>query len=150
MPDEALTDKFINDYLKNSKSFISCYPKDKLKIIKINKKKPMSCVINFDDSTGGGTHWVCCLYHPKLPHSYYIDSFGLKPPLDVINFLNKYKKPIFYNDANIQSIDSVKCGSYCVDIIEFFDKEFSPREILKSYTNYPSKWNAEKALNPNF
>lgn len=150
LPDEALSDTFINDYLKNSKSFIGCFPKDKLKNIKINKTKTMSCICNLEDSTKGGSHWVTVLYHPKLPHSYYIDSFGLKPPKDVINFLNKYKKPIFYNDANIQSLDSVRCGSYACDIIEFFDKEFSPELILNTYTKGPSKFNEEKALNPNF
>ena len=55
LPDEALSDTFINDYLKNSKSFIGCFPKDKLKNIKINKKKNMSCIVNLDDSTGPGS-----------------------------------------------------------------------------------------------
>ena len=150
LPDEALSDTFINDYLKNSKSFIGCFPKDKLKNIKINKKKNMSCIVNLDDSTGPGSHWIVILYHPKLPHSYYIDSFGLKPAVDIVKFLKKYNKPIYYNDKNIQSIDSVRCGSFTVDIIEFFDKNFLPSEIMNTYTPYPSAFNEEKALNPNF
>lgn len=150
LPDEALSDTFINQYLKHSKSFIGCYPKDKLKNIKINKKKSMSCIINLDDSGGPGSHWCACYYKPKLSYSFYFDSFGLKPPKDVIKFLKRFNKPIYYNDVNIQSLDSVRCGSYTIDVIEFLDKGYSPEQILRSYTKYPSKWNEEKAINPNF
>ena len=150
IPDEALTDFYINDYLKNSKSFIGCYPKDRLKTIKINRKKPMSCIVNLDNSTGGGTHWTMCYYNPKLKHSYFIDSFGLKCPKEVITFLNKYKKKIHYNDVNIQSLDSNRCGAFCIDIIEWCDKNFSPEEVMKTYTKGPSEFNEEKAINPSF
>ena len=39
---------------------------------------------------------------------------------------------------------------FTVDIIEFFDKNFLPSEIMNTYTPYPSAFNEEKALNPNF
>lgn len=150
IPDEALSDKFINDYLQHSKSFVGCYPKDKLKNIKINKKKSMSCIVNLDNSKGPGTHWVCCYYNPRLPHSYYIDSFGLPCPKSVTKFLKKYNKPIFYNDVNIQSLDSHRCGAFCIDIIEWCDKEFTPELILNTYTKGPSAFNEQKAIDPNF
>jgi hypothetical protein len=150
IPSEALTDTYINNYLKHIKSFIGCIPKDKLKHVKINSKKEMSCIVNLDDSTGPGTHWVLCYYKNNLPHSYYIDSFGLKPPKDVVNFLNKYKKPIFYNDANIQSLDSNRCGAFCIDMIEWLDKDFTPTQVLKTYTPYPSQFNENKSVNKSY
>lgn len=150
LPDKPLTDHYINDYLKHSKSFIGAMPKDKLKNVKINKKKSMSCIVNLDDSKGPGTHWVCCYYKPKLSYSFFFDSFGLKPPKDVVKFLKRFNKPIYYNDVNIQSLDSVRCGHYCLDVIGFLDKGYNPEQILRSYTKGPSEWNGSKALDPNF
>ena len=41
-------------------------------------------IINLDSSEGKGTHWVC--YSKNKKNIYYLDSFGLDPPLELLYF----------------------------------------------------------------
>ena len=40
-------------------------------------------IINLDDSNGNGTHWTALYYNNNPLNSYYFDSFGFVPPLEV-------------------------------------------------------------------
>lgn len=65
-----------------------------------NRPKKIECaIINLDSSANGGTHWVA---YVKLHNYYeYFDSFGdLKPPLELIKYLNT--RNILYNYTNYQ------------------------------------------------
>ena len=53
-------------------------------------KKPVDgCyIINLQSSTqGNGTHWTAMIIWKKK--SYYFDSFGTAPPVEIINFTKK-------------------------------------------------------------
>ena len=57
---------------------------------KPNKKE---CgIVNFDKSGAPGTHWVAWYKNGKT--KIYFDSYGVQPPIEVINYLGK---PIYYN-----------------------------------------------------
>ena len=43
-------------------------------------------ILNLDVSKNNGTHWVC--YYKNKDKSYYFDSFGLDPPLELQDYLN--------------------------------------------------------------
>lgn len=65
-------------------------------------------IINLDDSTGPGTHWVA--YYKNKNDVYYFDSFGnLPPPLEFIKYLGNNVK-IYYNYKKYQTFTSVTCG----------------------------------------
>ena len=61
---------------------------------KPNKKE---CgIVNFDTSDGPGTHWVAWYKNGRT--KIYFDSYGVQPPLEVIDYLRLYTiTPINYN-----------------------------------------------------
>jgi hypothetical protein len=80
-------------------------------------------IINMQDSTeGSGTHWVGLWLDLQNGNriSCYYDSFGVDPPLDVINFANRYGSKIMYSSEKvIQNINSGYCGQYVINFLWF-------------------------------
>lgn len=75
--------------------------------------KRESVVVNLDNSTGAGTHWVC--FRKVNKHVDYFDSYGdLQPPLEIQKYLvGNY---VSYNRGGYQSLhaDSEICGHLCL------------------------------------
>lgn len=90
-------------------------------------------IINLDNSNGNGTHWTVCYYYPL--QSYYFDSYGFVPPLEVEQKI----KPYLYNDADIQDFNSEACGYYALAFIKFLydktNKEVAFKEFLRLFKN---------------
>ena len=90
-------------------------------------------IINLDNSNGNGTHWTSLYFHPL--NSYYFDSYGFVPPLEVEQKI----KPYIYNDADIQDFDSKACGYYALAFIKFLydktNKEVAFKEFLRQFKN---------------
>jgi hypothetical protein len=88
-------------------------------------------IINLDTSNNNGTHWTALYFHPL--QSYYCDSFGFVPPLEVEQRI----KPYLYNNKDIQDFNSEACGYYCLAFIKFLydknDKELAFKEFLKMF-----------------
>src|SRR5271156_1929659 len=107
----ALTNIEIDDYAKKLK--LQHYMKhrmiDEIKgIAKVNE-----CgIINLDVSTGAGTHYVCYFKRGNL--KIYMDSFGIKPPNEIVNYL---KSPILYSTFRIQQLNNTNCGKYCLYVL---------------------------------
>lgn len=114
----------INEYLKDEKDFIGCFPYDKLSSIK--KKKKFSLIINTGDSQTVGEHWIAVKVNGKK--CFYFDSFGL-PIMNVFikEFLKKYEK-CYYSRICIQDISSTACGMFCIMFIKY----------VNSFSNYVS------------
>ncbi|KAK7605022.1 hypothetical protein V9T40_006208 [Parthenolecanium corni] len=90
--------------------------------------KPMineRAVVNLDSSEGRGTHWVC--YSKKGNKVEYFDSFGVQPPIELINYFGK-KAIISYNSEQIQKIDQIICGHLCLEWLSGLD---SRKERMK-------------------
>lgn len=96
-------------------------------------KKDGFYIINLDDSNGNGTHWTSLYFHPL--NSYYFDSYGFVPPLEVEQKI----KPYLYNDADIQDFNSKACGYYALAFIKFLydktNKEVAFKEFLRQFKN---------------
>ena len=74
------------------------------------KTKLNECgVLNLDSSSGDGTHWV--MWFKKGKDKFYLDSYGVLPPSEVIAYL---KSPIFYNSERVQQNCEVFCGRLCL------------------------------------
>lgn len=72
-------------------------------------------IVNLDNSTGPGTHWVCYKKLRKLV--YYFDSFGnLPPPKELYTYFGKTDNILYNNDA-LQTYDSVVCGHLCLEFL---------------------------------
>ncbi|XP_049820162.1 uncharacterized protein LOC126264810 [Aethina tumida] len=78
-------------------------------------KKNESAVVNLDDSTNYGTHWVC--YAKRGNQVKYYDSFGdLRPPLEIIRYMGKNCQ-IYYNVHPEQKFNESSCGRYCLKFL---------------------------------
>ena len=90
-------------------------------------------IINLDTSNNRGTHWTALYFHPL--NSYYNDSFGFVPPLEVEEKI----KPYHYNNKDIQDYYSSACGWYCLAFIKFLhdktDKQLAFKEFLRMFSN---------------
>ena len=76
-------------------------------------KKNECGILNLDDTSGNGTHWVAWYKNGK--NKYYFDSFGVQPPMELISYL---KSPIHYNTEEIQPRDQVFCGHLCLYVLK--------------------------------
>ena len=62
-----------------------------------------------------GSHWVSLFV--KGQNCVYFDSYGVEPPLEVIQF-TKHKNMVFNKDR-IQSLNQNCCGYYAVAFLHF-------------------------------
>jgi len=76
-------------------------------------KKNECGILNLDDTSGNGTHWVAWYKNEKI--KYYFDSFGVQPATELITYL---KSPIHYNTEEIQPRDQVFCGHLCLYVLK--------------------------------
>ena len=111
------------------KHFRGIYSRDGLP-----KKIRKECgVINLDDITGPGTHWVCyrnidgrsrplgrapvSSQNPPAAGSgvvEYFDPFGLIMPNEVLKYFHTSGKRIVYSKDEIQNRNTVLCGYWCL------------------------------------
>ena len=102
----------IEEILKNERSFMGCYPKDKLPK-KFPKVLPKTIIINTGHSSTSGDHWIALLLLKS--GCFYFDSFGLGIlDQDIQNFIERKYKRYTYNQKCIQHFESKKCGEFCI------------------------------------
>src|SRR6218665_3372582 len=59
-------------------------------------------ILNLDDSSGSGTHWVCWIKRGN--YKVYFDGYGLHHPVELVKYLHR---PVYYNSERIQPV--TKC-----------------------------------------
>jgi len=76
-------------------------------------------VCNLQDSDkGNGTHWTCIVIQET--YIIYYDPFGISMPRPIEYFIMKMKKrPIYVSEDQIQTMNSVFCGYYCIYFMYF-------------------------------
>ena len=129
----ASINKYRNsEYYKNEPRFNGVYSRNDLP----NKIKKGAYVTNLDDYENTGTHWVALFVKPK--YTVYFDSFGIEHiPKEINKFINndttmssaidRIKSNIFI----IQAYDSIMCGYFCIEFINYMLKG----KTLLDYTN---------------
>lgn len=76
--------------------------------------KKECAVINLDDHTGSGTHWVA--YTKNKDDVTYFDSFGnLRPPLELLKYLGGGS--VKYNYEQHQNYNTFICGHLCLKFL---------------------------------
>ena len=116
---ELLSNLDLIDYCKKLKIQLNgIYSKDIFNTI----KPQLGCyIINLQDSNkGNGTHWTCLIIKSKSSCIYF-DSFGITMPYDLICFVKRLnpKMKIYYSIDQIQHIDSIYCGWFCLFFLWF-------------------------------
>ena len=83
-----------------------------------------SGIVNLDDATGPGTHWVA--YAKRNNRVMYFDSFGnLRPPKELERYFENDAMAIEYNRTSYQTYDQSFCGQMCLRFLQTVDaREF--------------------------
>ena len=119
-----LTNFEIMEYYENQSRFNGIYSRDNLP----NKIKDGAYVINLDEYSDIGTHWVALWVN--INNVTYFDSFGVEHlPKEIKAFIKN--RNIKTNIFRIQGYDSIMCGYFCIGFVDFMFKGKS----LTEYTN---------------
>ena len=97
---------------------------------------PESGIINLDDQTGPGTHWVCYVISPR--NVIYFDSYGLPPPKEFIIYVNKLAPkipPIWYSTLPTQTLsDPPICGKEVLNaLVAASTSSLPPHKAIHEY-----------------
>ena len=133
MPPHHLTNFEIQKYYQNKSKFDEVFSRDNLP----NKIKDGAYVINLDEYSDIGTHWIS-LYVKNTDITYF-DRFGVEHiPKEIKKFIGS--KNIIANIFRIKAYDSILCGYFSIGFINFMFKGKS----LTDYTNIFSPNNFKK------
>ena len=124
MPPHGLTNFEIQKHYQNKLRFNIVYSRENLP-----KIKDGTYVINLDEYSDIGTHWVV-LYAHNIDVTYF-DSFGVEHiPKKIKAFINR-SLSITTNIFRIQAYDSIMCRYFCIGFINFM----LARKTLTESTN---------------
>ena len=120
--------------LSKDARFNGVYSRDNLP-----KIKDGAYVINLDEHSDIGTHWVALWVVDNSNNVTYFDRFGVEHiPKEIKTFINN--KNIKTNIFRIQAFDSIMCGYFCIRCVDFMLKG----KTLTEYTNHFSPNNIRK------
>ena len=118
-----LTNFEIQKYYQNERKFNTVYSRNNLP-----KVKDESYVINLDEFKSVGTHWIAVYVNAE--NVTYFDSFGVERILkEIRKFI--WKRNVKTNIYRIQTSNSIMCGYFCIEFIDFMLKGIT----LLEYTN---------------
>ena len=107
-----LTNFEIQEYCQNEPRFNGVFSRDNLP----NNIENGVYVINLDEYRDIGTHWVALYVSNKT--IIYFDSFGIEHiSKEVMKFISN--KKIITNIYRMQAYDSIMCGYFCIEFINF-------------------------------
>jgi len=102
--------------------------------------QPGGYIVNMEDSTAGnGSHWVAVYFEGPGYVPLYFDSFGIDPPLAIIDFMKKCHNKCIFSTKEIQNINSGFCGQYCLYFLNEMSKNGG--NLCKRYQRFLSFFN---------
>lgn len=86
-----------------------------------NGTKSIGIVYNLDPHFKSGSHWVANYIDIPGHKCYYMDSYGMAPPMQVARFMKWLttqdpKMKLVYNSRRLQ-FSNTECGMYCIYFI---------------------------------
>ena len=108
----------IQKYYQNDSRFNGVYSRDYLP-----KIKDGTYVINLDECSDIGTYWVALYVHND--DVTYFDSFGVEHiPKEIKKFIDRPSSSASQNNIKtnifrIQAYESIMCGYFCIEFIDF-------------------------------
>lgn len=117
------------------------YASDQLKYCKADN---FAIIVNSENSSSSGLHWVGIWKDKSMRHVEFWDSCGMNIEFykdDIYNFLKSFNLPIKRLIDRIQPLSSYTCGHFCVYFLsnrskgKFFDNivsSFSSTDLFKN------------------
>jgi hypothetical protein len=126
LPNVPLSNIQLIDAAKTMKihNFRGVYLRDELSM---TPKDNECAILNLDDSSGSGTHWVAWI--KKRTEKYYFDGYGLPPPDELLTYLHR---PVYYNSERIQPDNEVFCGHLCLYVLKMVGDGMNFQEVINS------------------
>ena len=105
---------------------------------------PSYYIVNLNDSTQPGSHWV--VIHVKSTSKKcepieYFDSFGLNAPNEVVELSHTLGLNYIYNSTQYQDLNSVLCGYWCLYFVNESRKGRSYYDILRPFSHTDTQFN---------
>ncbi len=102
--------------------FIGSYPSDKIPVMLPNEY----AIVNLDDSSKGGSHWVGLVKSPNNKYSYIYDSFG-RSTYKIIPSLVGSGRGIIKEterdaEQDLNGIVESNCGQRCLSWLNIYNK----------------------------
>ena len=140
MTPHPLTNFEIQTYYQNEPRFIGVYRRDNLP----DKIKDGAYVINLDEYSDIGTHWIALYVNNKAVT--YFDSFVIEYiPKEVKKFIGN--RNIIGNIYRIKNYDSVMCSYFCIGFIDYMFKGKSLTDYTNLFSHNNFKENDDVILN---
>ena len=121
MPSGATTNVQLNEFARRMRVpyFRGVFMRNALPTSGVRRNE--SGIVNLDDATGPGTHWVA--YAKRNNRVVYFDSFGnLRPPKKLVRYFENGATTIEYNRTSYQTYDQSFCGQMCLQMVD--EREF--------------------------
>lgn len=96
---------------------------------------PLYMVVNEDDSSMPGSHWVG-VYIAKDKTGIYLDSFGREPLAEIEKFLKKHTKMFEVSRIQLQMSTSILCGAFTSIALVEFSRNKSLMYFLKIFNPF--------------
>jgi len=115
---QAKSNLFLNKICKKlfGKKYIGTFPSDRIPRLKNNNYT----IINLDDSSLPGSHWVAIA--KKTNKTYIYDSFGRKTQKILPSIYGSGNKNIYMTDPDINQKNDSSCALHCISWLIICDK----------------------------
>lgn len=99
--------------------------------------RPYALIINTDEHTKPGKHWVA-VHLDAAGNGTYFDSYGI-PPQDprIVRRLARNSKQFYWNEKRLQSFSSSVCGQYCVVFLWSLCMGNTLHNFIQNFTGDP-------------
>lgn len=129
-----------SEFLYDRPLYIGALPKDEINRVPF---RPSFGVVNNDNHTGAGTHWVCFYACPNQSSIICFDSMGAPPNQNMSNHCAKLSKllnkPVVYSEKQIQELGTSSCGWFCIYVLKKLLSGESFSSILNEFSSIPSQ-----------
>lgn len=121
---EGVSNIFINDFLlTNSANYYGTYSSDDIPVNEFKSRDTFSIVCNLSKRKSPGTHFIVIISRiiQGRRRLIYIDPLGL-PCINthILKFLHGLHHAFEFNTTQIQDVESVFCGMYCILYVMWF------------------------------
>ena len=123
----------LNGVLHCLPHFVGTFPCDQIPLV---ASRPCFYIINLDNSSKDGSHWVA-LYVDFFNNATYFDSFGEPPLVEEVSVLLEKLSPNqwTFNTKMVQDIKSDACGHYCSLFLILLGKGVSLKEFQNLFSD---------------
>ena len=132
MPPYPLTNFEIQKYYQNEPRFNGVYSRNDLP----EKMKDGAYAINLDEYAGVDTNWVALVCNRI--EAVYFDTFGFEHvPDEILKFMEN--KNIKANIFRVQANNSIRCGYFCIGVIDFILAGKTLVDFTNMFSSYAFK-----------